>query len=154
MQHYLVLVAFFSLYPPGFPFRGSELKLRISWSRSFQTLKCLRWTLKLLYWRPNSLISLMLKLMSTIFYQIFFNKLLPFKNYEKCFLFHLKRSLRSRDIQIFVFPFSHLFLPVSHCFRGCSKINLKVYDVINCLNENLTHFIWYFEKEKSYGIET
>ena len=26
----------------------------------------------------------------------------PFKNYEKCFLFHLKSSFRSRDIQMFV----------------------------------------------------
>ena len=57
--------------------------------------------------------------------------------------------------QIFVFPSSPHFLPVSHCFRGWSKINLKVYDVINCLNKNLiTHFVWYLEKEKSYDIET
>ena len=33
---------------------------------------------------------------------------------EKCFLFHLKSSFRSRDIQIFVFPSFPLFLPVSH----------------------------------------
>ena len=32
----------------------------------------------------------------------FFTKSLPLKNYEKCFLFHLKSSFRSRDIQIFV----------------------------------------------------
>ena len=31
------------------------------------------------------------------------------KNYEKCFLFHLKTSFRSQDIQIFVFPFSLFF---------------------------------------------
>ena len=43
----------------------------------------------------------------------------------------------SQDIQIFVFPSSPLFLPVSHCFRAWSKINLKVYDIINCLNKNL-----------------
>ena len=43
---------------------------------------------------------------------------------------------------------SPLFLPVSHCFRGWSKINLKVCEAINCLNQNLiTHFVW-------YGIET
>ena len=74
---------------------------------------------------------------------------------EKYFLFHLKSSFRSRDYQIFVFPSSPLFFPVSHCFRGCSKINLKIYDVINCLNKNLiTHFVWYLEKKKRYGIET
>ena len=48
-----------------------------------------------------------------------------------------------------------IFLPVSHCFRGCSKINLKVYDVIKFLKENLiAHFVWYLEKEKRYDIET
>ena len=47
------------------------------------------------------------------------------------------------------------FFPVSHCFRGCSKKNLKIYDVINCLNKNLiTHFVWYLEKEIRCDIET
>ena len=32
----------------------------------------------------------------------FFIKLQPFKNYEKCFLFHQKSSFCSRDIQFFV----------------------------------------------------
>ena len=30
----------------------------------------------------------------------------------------------------------HLFLTVSHSLGGWSKINLKFYDVINCLNKN------------------
>ena len=48
---------------------------------------------------------------------------------------------------------SPLFLPVGHCFRGWSKRNLKVYDVINCLNENLiAYFVWYYEKKKRYDI--
>ena len=39
--------------------------------------------------------------------------------------------------------------------RASSKINLKVYDVINCLRKNLiTHFVWYLEKEKKYHVET
>ena len=39
------------------------------------------------------------------------------------------------------------FPSVSHCVRGWSKINLKVYDIINCLNKNLiTHFVWYLGK--------
>ena len=76
------------------------------------------------------------------------------KSYEKCFLFHLKSSFRSRDIQI-IFPSLPIFLPVRHCFRGCSKINLKVYEVINGLNKNLgTHFIWYLGKKKRCDIET
>ena len=36
---------------------------------------------------------------------LFFTKCYPFKNFEKCILFHLKSYFRSRDIQIFViFP--------------------------------------------------
>ena len=98
----------------------------------------------------------MLKLVYVIFYHFFIsNQMIALQNYEKCFLFHLKSSFRSQDIQIFVFPSSPLFLPVSHCFRGWSKINLKVYDIINCLNKNLIiHFVWYLEKEKRYNIET
>ena len=44
-----------------------------------------------------------LKLVSAIFYQFFyfFIKWKAFKNFEKCFLFHLKSFFRSRDIQIF-----------------------------------------------------
>ena len=85
---------------------------------------------------------------------LFLTKWQPFQNYEKCFSFHLKSSFHSQDIQIFVFLSSPLFLPVSHCFRGWSKINLKVYDIINCLNKNLIrHFVWYLGKEKRYGIE-
>ena len=71
------------------------------------------------------------------------------------FSFHLKSSFGSLDIEIFVFWPSPLFFPVSHCFRGRSKKNLKVYVVINCLNNNwITHFIWYLEKEITCDIET
>ena len=70
---------------------------------------------------------------------LFFTKWLPFKNYEKCFLFHLKSWFPSQDIQIFA---------VSHCLRGWSKKKTQVYDVINCLSKNvITHFVWYLEKE-------
>ena len=69
--------------------------------------------------------------------------------------FHLKSFFCSWEIQIFVFPSSPLLLPVSHCLRAWSKINLKVYDVINCLNKNLiTNFVWYLKKETRYDIET
>ena len=68
--------------------------------------------------------NLFLKLVS-IFYQIFiFHQMIGPQNYEKCFLFHLKSSFCSPDIHIFVFPSSTFFLPVSHCFRGCSQVNL------------------------------
>ena len=74
---------------------------------------------------------------------------------QKLFLFHLKSSFGSWDIQIFVFWPSPLFFPVSHCFRGRSKKNLKVYVIINCLNNNLiTHFVWYLEKEITCDTDT
>ena len=79
----------------------------------------------------------------------------PLKTTKNIFLFHLKSSFRSRDIQVCVFSSSPLFLPVSHCFTGWSKKNIKVYDAINGLNENLiTHFVWYLEKEIRCNIET
>ena len=86
---------------------------------------------------------------------LFLTKWYPFKNYEKCFLLHQKSSFRTQDIQIFVFSSSPLFFPVSHCLRGWSKKNLKIYDVINCLNKNLiTRFVWYLEKEIRCDNET
>ena len=85
----------------------------------------------------------------------FLTKWYLFKNYEKCFLFHLKTFFCCRDIQIFVFSSSPLFSPVQRCLGGWSMINHKVYDVIICLNKNLrTHFAWYLGKEKRYGTET
>ena len=88
------------------------------------------------------------------FLSIFFlTKWWPFKNYVQYFLLYLKSSSCSQDFYIFVL--TPLFPPVSHCFRRWSKINLKVYYVINCLNKNLvTHFVWHLEKEKRHNIET
>ena len=57
-------------------------------------------------------------------------------------------------IQIFYFCLP-LFFSIRHCFRGWWKINLKVCDIINCLNKNLiTHSGWYLKKERRYDIET
>ena len=42
----------------------------------------------------------------------------PSKTMNNIFLFHLKSSFRSIDIQSFVFRSSPLFFRVSHCFRG------------------------------------
>ena len=79
----------------------------------------------------------------------------PLNNYEKRFLFYLKGSFRSQDIEIFVFLSSSRLFPIGHCFRGWLKINLTVHDVTNCLNRNLiTSFVCCFEKEKRYDIET
>ena len=69
------------------------------------------------------------------------------------FIFHLERFFPSQDIQMFIFLSYLFFCPFDHCFSGWSKINLKVYDIINCLNENLIiNFVWYFEKVKVMDI--
>ena len=66
-----------------------------------------------------------------------------------------KSSFCSRDTKFFVFPSSSSFSSCGHCHRGCLKINVEFYDVINCLNKNLiTHFVWYLANEKKYDIET
>ena len=78
----------------------------------------------------------------------------PLKTMKNVFYFIQKALL---VLEIFKFLYSRLppfFLPVSHCFSGCLKINLQVYDIINCLNKNLiTHFVWYLEREERYDIE-
>ena len=78
----------------------------------------------------------------------------PSKTIKLLFIWSKKLFLFSRysNFCISIFP---SFFPVSHYFRGWSKINLKVYDVINFLNKNsITHFVWHLEKEKTYDIET
>ena len=86
-----------------------------------------------------------LKLVSAIFSEIFiFHQMIGLQKLWKTFSFHLKNSFRSRGIQIFVF-----FLLVSHFLKAWSKINLKIYDVFNCLKKNIrTYFVWYLEKKK------
>ena len=83
------------------------------------------------------------------------HQIITFQKLWKMFFISSKKLFsfsRYSDFCIFIFP---SFPSLSHCFRCLSKINLKVYDVINCLNENLvTHFVWYLEKEKRYEIET
>ena len=95
-----------------------------------------------------------LKLVYFLYKRFIFHQIIALQNYKKRFLFHLKISLHSRDIQTFVFLSSTLFFSVSHSFRGWFKNNLKIYDVINCLNKNLiTYFAWYLEKEIGCDIE-
>ena len=76
----------------------------------------------------------------------------PSKTMKNVFISSKKLFSSSRYSNFCISP---LFLPVSHCFRGWLKINLEVFDIINCLNKNLiTYFAWYFRKKKSYDIET
>ena len=96
------------------------------------------------------------KLVSFIFYWIFIShQMIALQKLWKMFFISYKCSFRSQDSKIFVFLSSPYFSTVSHCFRGWLKINLNAFDVINCLNKNLiTHFVWYYEKEKRYSSET
>ena len=96
-----------------------------------------------------------LKLVSAIFHQMFiFYQMIALQKLWKTFFISSKKLfsfLTYLNFCIFVFP---SFFPVSHCFRGWSKKNLKIYEVINCLYKNLiTHFVWYLEKEIRCGIE-
>ena len=90
-----------------------------------------------------------LKLASAIFYQIFiFHQLRALQKLWKMFISskNLFSFLRYPNFCIFAFP---------SFFPGWFKKNLKVYDVINCLNKNLvTHFVWYLDKEIRCDIET
>ena len=95
-----------------------------------------------------------LQVVSTIFYQIFiFHQMIALQELWIMFSISSKKLFlffRYLIFCIFVFP---SFFPVSHCFRGWSKKNLKIY-VINCLSKNLiTHFVWYLEKEMRFDIE-
>ena len=106
------------------------------WTFNFSSRKIEMWSLKR-NWRSviNQKLSVCmynyLKLVSAIFYQIFifFTKWLPFKNFEECFLFHLKSSFYSRDIHFLViFPFlSKLFR-----FKRTNASGI-IYDIMNWL---------------------
>ena len=60
----------------------------------------------------------------------------PFKNHERCFLFHLKSSFCSWDISIFFWNFGH----VGKLLDKKAKVNFKIYDVRNWKKSNFnTH---------------
>ena len=97
-----------------------------------------------------------LKLVSTIFYQIFIShQMIALQKLRQMLFISLKKLFsfsRYSNFYISIFPSFSLWQPL---FRGWSKINLKVYDVINWQYTNLiTHFVWYLKKEKRYDIET
>ena len=65
-------------------------------------------------------------------------------NYEKCFFSSKKIFSFLRYFHLPLF-----FFCVVHCFRGWLKVNLKVYDVIHCLNkEVMTQFVLHLERKK------
>ena len=66
---------------------------------------------------------------------LFFHQMIVLQKPWKILISSKKLFLFSRYSD-FVFPSSPFFLPAGYCFRGWSKINLKVGDTINCLNNN------------------
>ena len=102
-------------------------------------------------------LSWKLKLVSAMFYQNFiFHQMIPLQKLWKMFFISSKKLfLFSRYSDFWIFIYSPIFFPVSHCFRPWFKKNPEVYDLINCLNKNLVkHYIWYLEKEIRSDIET
>ena len=74
-----------------------------------------------------------LKLVSAIFYQISIFHWIAFQKLWKIFFISSKKLFSFSRYSNFCNPVFPSFFPVCHCFRGWSKKNLKVYDVINCL---------------------
>ena len=98
----------------------------------------------------------LLKSVSAIFYQIFIShQMIALEELWEMFFISSKKLFSSSKYSNFfvsVFPFFPLII---HCFRSWSKINLKVYNILKCLNKNLiTHFVWYLGEKKRYDNET
>ena len=91
----------------------------------------------------------LLKLVSTIFLKkIIFHYMIALQKLWKMFFISSKKLFSFLRYSNFFIPSSPFFVLVSHCFRAWSKINFKVYDVINCLDKNLiTHCVWCFAWE-------
>ena len=67
----------------------------------------------------------------------------PFKNDEKCFLFHVSSSFHSCDIYIFVLTFWLL----EERFDKKAMVNFKVYNVADWTANNYnTHITYYFKR--------
>ena len=94
--------------------------------------------------------------MSAIFCQIFIShQMIALQKLWKMLFISSKKLFSFSRSSIFCISIFPSFSPVSHCFKGWWKVNLKVCDVINYLNKKLiTRFVWYLKKEKRYDIKT
>ena len=93
-----------------------------------------------------------LKLVSAIFQEVFiFHQMVALQKLWKMFFTSSKKLFsfsRYSNFCISTFPSSS---PCQPLLESLIQHNLKVYDVINCLNKNLiTHFVWYLEEKKRY----
>ena len=90
--------------------------------------------------------DLLIKLVSPIFYQIIiFHQMIAFQKLWKMFFISFKKLFPfSRYSHFCIFVFPSFSLSCIALARVWFKKNLKVYDVIICLNKNLiTRFVWY-----------
>ena len=77
-----------------------------------------------------------------------FHQMITFQKLWKMFFISSKKLFSFTRYSNFCIPSSPLLLLVSHCFRAWSKIHLKVYDVINCLNKNLKNILFNILRRK------
>ena len=96
-----------------------------------------------------------LKLVSAIFIIFFFHQMIDLQKLWKTLFSYYKKLFSLLRYSNFCISVLASFSTCQPLFRGWSKINLKVHDMISCLNKNLiTHFVWYLENEKRYDIWT
>ena len=81
-------------------------------------------------------------------YFFIFHQMKALKKLSKMFFISSKKPFSFSRYSNFCICFSPLFFRVSHCLRAWSRKNVKIHDVISCLNKNfIIHFAWYLEKE-------
>ena len=95
-------------------------------------------------------------LVPAILYQIFIlHQMIALQKLWNFFFISSKKLFSFSRYSNFLFLSSRFFSPVSHCLEAWSKKNVKIHDVISCLNKNfIRHCIWYLEKETRCNIET
>ena len=126
------------------------LSIKVGWTLVFQEnfakLKISPSSLKKYY----HLLVWCLKLVSTIFYQVIVShQIILFLTLQKLWkMFFISSKNLFSFLRCSNYLSSPLFIPVRHCFRGWLKINLKVCDVINCLNINNTFCLISWKRKK------
>ena len=85
----------------------------------------------------------------------YFHEMIALQKQWKMFFISCKKLFSFSWYSNFCISVFPSFFPVSHCFKGWFKKNLKVHDVIHSLNKDLIiHYVWYLEEEISCDIET
>ena len=115
----------------------SEILTKVAVGRKI--CKCVYWNLRKKWWKMSRILTGFSNGESARFRYFFLQMIALQKPWKMLFI--LFKKLFSFSWYKFFFSSSPLFFPVTHCFRGWSTINLKVYDVINYLEILITHFV-------------